>query len=151
MCSQDSYLPGLWDAPCNCLNESLPGGRWDLHLELNCSVDCQKRAVYKILGASSAPELKALGDHGHWVMTEHVTLLLISRWVEQLESYDWLTQCTWRTAPRGRVTHIAAVHGMDSYWKSSWRTVSCVRDPTEEQGRTPLPEQQQKQRVMNSP
>lgn len=40
------------------------------------------------------------------------------------------TVCPWRTAPYGRVTH-----------DSSWRTISHGRDPTLEEGRTPLPEQ----------
>ena len=29
-----------------------------------------------------------------------------------------------------------AVNGKDSHWRSSWRTVSCGRDPTLEQGKS---------------
>jgi len=44
--------------------------------------------------------------------------------------------CSWRTAP----------HGKDPRWSSSWRTVSCGRDLTLEQGRSvrsPPPEEEE--------
>lgn len=46
------------------------------------------------------------------------------------------TGCVWRTAHHGRVTYgcstlgRSAARGMDSLWKTSWRTVSRGKDPT---------------------